>query len=95
MKALNGIQVRAVLIALFAFYVAPILPLIAVTSAPNFFGEPPAAGQRVPLWGSAGSFLLLWFWAWLRSDPVCSEVGCASPQSEATRWAASGIQLRH
>jgi hypothetical protein len=63
MKAMNGIQIRAVLIALFAFYAAPILPLIALTSAPNFFGEPPAVGQRVPLWSSTGSFLLLWFWA--------------------------------
>lgn len=61
---MNGIQIRAVLIALFAFYVAPILPLIVLTSASDFFGaEPPVVGQRVPLWSSASSLLLLWFWA--------------------------------
>jgi hypothetical protein len=63
MKVMNGIKVRAVLIALFAFYIAPILPLTVLTSAPNFFGAPEPVGERISLWQSAGSLLLLWFWA--------------------------------
>lgn len=60
---MNGIKLRAVLIALFACYVAPILPLTVLSSAPNFFGAAEPVGQRIPLWQSAGSLLLLWFWA--------------------------------
>ena len=60
---MNEVKFRAVLIALFACYIAPILPLIVLTSAPNFFGVVEPVGQRIPLWQSAGSILLLWFWA--------------------------------
>jgi len=63
MKIMNGIKIRAVLIALFAFYIAPILPLTVITSAQNFFGAAESVGQRTPIWQSAASFLLLWFWA--------------------------------
>ena len=64
MKTVNGINFRAVLIALFAFYIAPILPLTRRANvAPNFFGTPEPIGERIPLWHSAGSLLLLWFWA--------------------------------
>jgi hypothetical protein len=63
MTFIRGFKLRAVLIALFAFYLAPILPLVVLTSIPTFFGEPDPVGQRIPLWHSAGSLLLLWFWA--------------------------------
>jgi hypothetical protein len=36
MPTLGGIRIGALVIALFAFYVAPLLPLIVMTSAPNF-----------------------------------------------------------
>lgn len=63
MKSLGGIQIRAVLIALFAFYVAPILPLVVLSSAPNFLGELRVPGQRVPLWSEPFMFVLAWFYA--------------------------------
>ena len=36
---LSSIKIGAILIALFAFYVAPILPLMVITSIPNFIGS--------------------------------------------------------
>jgi hypothetical protein len=53
MKMLGGVQLRAVLIALFAFYVAPLLPLVVITSIPNFLGFEP--GHRFRLWQSVRS----------------------------------------
>lgn len=35
---IRGIKWRALLIALFALYVAPLLPWIVISSIPNFFG---------------------------------------------------------
>ena len=58
---LKGIKLRALLIALFAFYVAPLLPLIVITSIPNFFGAEP--GQRFRLWQSPFVLVLAWFYA--------------------------------
>lgn len=63
MKIMNGIKLRAVLIALFAFYIAPLLPLTVLSSIPNFFGAAEPVGQRIPLWQSTASLVLLWFWA--------------------------------
>jgi len=63
MESMNGIKIRAVLIALFAFYIAPIVPLTVITSAQNFFGAADPIGQRIPIWQSAASLMLLWFWA--------------------------------
>ena len=60
---IGGIKVRAVAISLFAFYIAPILPLVVVSSISNFFGAAPNVGERMPLWHSGASLLLLWFWA--------------------------------
>lgn len=58
---LGGIQLRAVLIALFAFYVAPLLPLVVITSIPNFLGFEP--GHRFRLWQSPFVIVLAWFHA--------------------------------
>jgi hypothetical protein len=63
MKMIGGIKPVAILIALFAFYIAPIIPLTLITSIPNFFGAAPSVGQRIPWWQSAGSLLVLWIWA--------------------------------
>jgi hypothetical protein len=63
MKIMNGIKVRAVLIALFAFYIAPLLPLTVLSSIPNFFGAAGPVGQRIPLWRSTASLVIFWFWA--------------------------------
>jgi hypothetical protein len=41
MPTLSGIRIGAIVIALFAFYVAPLLPLFVLTSAPNFIAEDP------------------------------------------------------
>ena len=60
---IGGIKLRALAISLFAFYVAPILPLIVVSSIPNFLGAVPEVEKRMPLWQSGASLLLLWFWA--------------------------------
>ena len=60
---IGGIKFRALLISLFAFYIAPVLPLVVVSSIPNFFGAVPSVGERMPLWQSGASLLLLWFWA--------------------------------
>jgi hypothetical protein len=60
---MGGIKFRALAISLFAFYVAPILPLVVVSSIPNFFGAAPNVGERMPFWHSGASLLLLWFWA--------------------------------
>lgn len=49
------------LIALFAFYVAPLLPLIVIASIPNFFGAEP--GQRYRIWQSPFVLVLAWFYA--------------------------------
>ena len=58
---LNGIKLSALLIALFAFYLAPLLPLTVITSIPNFFGAEP--GQRFRLWQSPVLLVLAWFYA--------------------------------
>jgi hypothetical protein len=65
MNALSSIQVRAVLIAVTAFYVVPILPLMVLTSAPNFFGDPSTS--------SSVTYPALFFIAWMLSiAPFCS-----------------------
>jgi len=61
MKMLTGISLRALVIALFAFYVAPLIPLSVLTSAPNFFGV--ESGQRIPLWQSSVLLIFAWFYA--------------------------------
>jgi hypothetical protein len=58
---LKGIKLRALIIALFAFYLAPLLPLIVITSIPNFFGAEP--GQRFRIWQSPFVLVLAWFYA--------------------------------
>ena len=66
MSILKEVRVRALLIALFAFYVAPALPLIVLTSLPFATNSaPPIPGQRVYGWSAAsgGLLLVLWFWA--------------------------------
>ena len=97
MKTVNGINFRAVLIALFAFYIAPILPLTVLTSAPNFFGTPEPVGERIPLWHSAGSLLLLWFWALapVGSGYLFSEAGptAAAPSRPHNRSNRCGAGL--
>jgi hypothetical protein len=55
------------LIALFAFYIAPLLPLIVISSIPNFFGA--ESGQRYRLWQSPFLLVLAWFYA---IAPVCA-----------------------
>jgi hypothetical protein len=61
MKMLNGIRWRALGIAVFAFYLAPILPLVVMTSIPNFFGFDPSRGHR--LWQTPFVLVLAWFYA--------------------------------
>jgi hypothetical protein len=65
MSIIKEVRIRALLIALFAFYVAPVLPLIILTSLPFAAdSSPPTPGQRVYGWGAAsGLLLILWFWA--------------------------------
>lgn len=66
MNFIREIRLRALVIALFAFYVAPILPLIVLSSLPFASdGTPPVPGQRVYGWraASGGMLVVLWFWA--------------------------------
>jgi hypothetical protein len=58
---IRGIKWRAVLIALFAYYVAPPLPLVVISSIPNFFGVEP--GQRYSIWQTPFVLVLAWFYA--------------------------------
>src|SRR5215510_5911937 len=60
MPRLGGIRIGALVIALFAFYVAPLLPLIVLTSAPNFL-FPDAKSQTSALYAVA--FTAGWFLA--------------------------------
>ena len=60
---MKGIKVSAVLIALFAFYIVPILPLGVLTSIPNFFGTPEPIGERIPISQSVALLVMLWFWS--------------------------------
>ena len=66
MSFIRQIRVRALVIALFAFYVAPILPLIVLSSL-LFVSDvaPVVPGQRVYGWraASGGMLVVLWFWA--------------------------------
>jgi hypothetical protein len=61
MTSRTGIRYGAVGIALFAFYIAPLLPLILVTSTPVLFGEPP--DQHLPLWYPPLVLWIAWFYA--------------------------------
>ena len=66
MNLFRTVQFRALLIALFAFYVAPVVPLVVLSSIPFAFdGTPPVAGQRMYGWRAAvgGLSVVLWFWA--------------------------------
>jgi hypothetical protein len=67
MNMLTGIKPSAILIALFAFYVAPLLPLVVLTSIPNFFGFEPTRGHS--FWQTPLPFIAAWF---LAIAPVCS-----------------------
>jgi len=58
---IRRIKLRALLISLFAFYVAPLLPLIVISSIPNFFGAEPE--QRFRVWQSPFLLVLAWFYA--------------------------------
>lgn len=60
-EMIRQIKWRAVLIALFAFYVAPLLPLIVVSSIPNLFGAEP--GRHYRLWQSPFVLVMAWFYA--------------------------------
>lgn len=66
MNLAKGVRFRALVIALFAFYVVPIVPLIVLSSLPLAAdGAPPVPGQRVYGWraASGGLLVILWFWA--------------------------------
>jgi len=67
MNMLSGIRTRAILIALFAFYVAPLLPLIVLTSILNFFGYDPTQGHS--FWQTPIPIIAAWF---LAIAPVCA-----------------------
>lgn len=66
---MSAIKFRAVLLALFAFYVAPVLPLVVLMSIPDLFGPPVPTGERISLFsfGSLASvfysLVILWSWA--------------------------------
>jgi len=63
---IKTVQFRPIVIALFAFYVVPILPLIVLSSMPFAIdGPPPVPGQRLYGWRAAigGMLIVLWFWA--------------------------------
>lgn len=66
---MSGIKFGAILISIFAFYVAPALPLTVLTSMPDLFGPPMAVGERISLFsfGSLASIFLslvvMWLWA--------------------------------
>jgi hypothetical protein len=47
MLNVGGIRIGALLIALFAFYVVPLLPLIVLTSMPNFFPSADTSRQLI------------------------------------------------
>ena len=57
----GGVNIRAVLIALFAFYVAPLLPLTVVTSAPFILGADPH--QHFSAWHGPVLLVLAWFYS--------------------------------
>jgi hypothetical protein len=63
---LRSIRIRALLIALFAFYVAPLLALTVLMSVPNLLG---VETDRIPLWLSPLMLSAAWF---LAIAPVCS-----------------------
>jgi hypothetical protein len=66
MNFIRQIRIRALLIAFVAFHVAPILPLIVLSSIPFASGvAPPVSGQRVYGWraASGGILVVLWFLA--------------------------------
>jgi len=58
MNLLRAIEWRAVLIALFAFFVAPLPLLFALTSIPNFFGFDPTKPQ--PFSHSPAALAMVW-----------------------------------
>jgi hypothetical protein len=58
---IREIKWRALLIALFGFYVAPLLPLVVISSIPNFLGAEP--GQHYRIWQSPFLLVLAWFYA--------------------------------
>lgn len=60
MATVGGIRIGAVVIALFAFYVVPFLPLVVVTSVPNFLAADPKS-QTSALYSV--SLIALWFLA--------------------------------
>ena len=66
MSLTKNIRLRALVIAIFAFYVVPIVPLIVLSSLPIVAdGAPPVPGQRVYGWSAAsgGLLIILWYWA--------------------------------
>lgn len=60
---LKEIRLKAILVALMAWYVAPALPLVVITSIPNFYLGDPATRAGIPIWQSTTTLLLFWFWA--------------------------------
>jgi hypothetical protein len=58
MNMLSGIRMRAIIIALLGFYVAPLLPLIVLTSIPNFFGYDPTQGHS--FWQTPVPLIAAW-----------------------------------
>lgn len=64
---MSGIKFGAILISIFAFYVAPALPLTVLTSMPDLFGPPMAVGERISLFsfGSLASIFLSLVVMWL------------------------------
>lgn len=59
MDLLLSIKWRAVLISLFAFFVAPLPLLFAITSIPNFFGFDPTKPHQLSQ--SPAALAMLWF----------------------------------
>jgi len=65
MDLFRTIRFRALLIALFVFYVVPVVPLVVLSSMPFAFdGTPHISGQRVYGWRAfvGGMSFVLWFW---------------------------------
>lgn len=60
---LKNIKLGALLIAFLAWYVAPALPLVVISSIPNFFLGDPATREGVPIWQSGALLLLAWIMA--------------------------------
>lgn len=57
---LKDIKVGALLIAFLAWYIAPALPLLVISSIPNVFLGDPATRDGAPIWQNGALLLLAW-----------------------------------